>query len=89
VAAAALGRAAFTRADADKDGKMTLDEFQASLDTPLKRAFQAADANDDGKLTDDEAASMMWWLSEDRSDAASKRGYGLLSSLVEVSAVGK
>ncbi len=88
VAAASWGRAAFTKADADADGKLTLDEFQASLDAPSKRAFEAADTNHDGKLTDGEAASMMWWLSE-RVDAASERGYEALSNVTKVSAVRK
>ena len=87
-AAAAWGRAAFTKADADGDGKMTLGEFQASLDAPSKRAFEAADTNDDGKLTDREAASMMWWLSE-RVDAASEHGYAALSKVIKASAVRK
>lgn len=88
VGAAALGRAAFSRADADSDGKMSLQEFQSSLNEPLKRAFEAADANDDGELTDNEAASMMWWLSE-RVDAAAERGYEALSNITEASAIKK
>jgi Ca2+-binding EF-hand superfamily protein len=88
VGAAALGRAAFAKADADNDGKMTLQEFQSSLQGTLKRAFEAADANDDGKLTDDEAASTMWWLSE-RVDAAAERGYEALSNLTGASAIEK
>lgn len=85
VAAAALGRAAFMKADADGDGEMTLAELRTSLDAPLKRAFEAADSNDDGKLTDGEAASMMWWFGE-RVDAASEYGYEALSTVTKVSA---
>lgn len=88
VAAAKLGRAAFSKADADDDGKMTLKEFQAALDGPLQRAFEAADANDDGQLSDDEAASMMWWLSE-RVDAAAERGYQVISDVTEASSIRK
>lgn len=88
VAAAALGRAAFTKADKDNDGKMTLAEFQTALDAPLKRAFGAADANGDGRLTDDEAASMMWWLSE-RVDAVAERSFEAISNAAETSPIRK
>jgi hypothetical protein len=88
VGAAALGRAAFAKADADDDGKMTLKEFQSSLDAPLERAFEAADADGDGRLTDDEAASMMWWVTE-RVDSAAERAYEALLQLTEASPIEK
>jgi Ca2+-binding EF-hand superfamily protein len=88
VGAAALGRAAFAKADADNDGNMTLKEFQSSLEGPLKRAFETADANDDGTLTGDEAASTLWWLSE-RVDSAAERAYDALSDVTGASAIEK
>jgi Ca2+-binding EF-hand superfamily protein len=81
VAAGALGRSAFTAADANSDGKMTLSEFKSSLEAPLKRAFEAVDANNDSQLTAEEAARMMWWLSE-RVDVAAERGYDAVSKAV-------
>jgi Ca2+-binding EF-hand superfamily protein len=88
VGASALGRAAFRQGDADGNGKITLEEFQSSLDPPLKRAFEVADANDDGSLTDEEAASVMWWLTE-RVDSIAEHGYEALSHITEGSVIRK
>lgn len=88
VGASALGRAAFRQADTDGNQKMTLQEFQSSLDAPLKRAFEVADANDDGSLTDDEAASIMWWLTE-RVDSVAERGFEAISHVTEASVIRK
>ncbi|WP_437640515.1 hypothetical protein [Sorangium sp. So ce854] len=60
--ARALGRSAFAAADGDRNGRLTVEEFQAALQGPAKVAFSLADVNNDGELTEGEAASAMGQL---------------------------
>jgi hypothetical protein len=40
--------------DANKDGKVTLDEYQAAMAASAKRRFEAMDTNKDGSVTEQE-----------------------------------
>jgi len=44
----------FQTMDADKDGKVTLEEYRAAMAATAKLRFDATDTNKDGKLTEDE-----------------------------------
>ncbi len=60
--ARALGRSAFEAADGDRNGRLTLQEFQAALQGPAQVAFAMADTSNDGQLTEGEAAGAMGQL---------------------------
>lgn len=57
--ASALGRSAFQTADADRDQRLSLQEFQAALQEPARITFNLADTSNDGQLTRQEAAAAM------------------------------
>jgi hypothetical protein len=57
--AVALGHGAFQSADQNGDAKLTVEEFQAALKTPMEIAFKAADADKNGELTEDEASKAL------------------------------
>jgi len=58
-AARALGRFAFQQTDTDRNGRLSLQEFQGALDAAAKVAVDMSDRNKDGQLTDEEAAAAL------------------------------
>lgn len=52
--AAGLRGAMFANMDANRDGKVTLEEYQAAMAELAKMRFEAMDANKDGAVTEEE-----------------------------------
>ena len=65
---------AFTEADANRDGLLTLAEFQAARSRKLAEQFQRMDVNRDGTLTSEE-------MSQARQHMRSSRGHEGMKAL--------
>lgn len=55
----AIGHSVFAAADGNRDGFLTVGEFQGAIDRSVQVVFKIADANKDDKLSQDEAALAM------------------------------
>jgi Ca2+-binding EF-hand superfamily protein len=66
---AAAGDAFMHHYDSDKDGKISLEEFQA----PAARQFQEMDANADGSISADEATAFVEKLRSEMVEAGKDR----------------
>lgn len=56
----------FEKADSNKDGKLSFEEFKAAREDQMKQMFQKMDANGDGSLTKEEIRDGMKNRREER-----------------------